>query len=66
MHQPGLKQIQQDFQGYLIETGSPHEIITPFSKNNLEADRKAFVRLMQYIKETDSKRTNCHYGTSRE
>ena len=29
--------------------------MTPFNKNNLEADKKAFVRLMQYIKETDKK-----------
>ena len=37
------------------KNGSPQEIITPFNKNNLEADKKAFARLMQYIKETDSK-----------
>jgi beta-galactosidase GanA len=43
------------FPRILDETRSPHEIITPFNKNNLEADKKAFVRLMQYIKETDSK-----------
>ena len=43
------------FPRILDKTGSPHEIITPFNKNNLEADKKAFVRLMQYIKETDSK-----------
>ena len=39
----------------LDKNGSPQEIITPFNKNNLEADKKAFARLMQYIKETDSK-----------
>lgn len=39
----------------LDNNGSPQEIITPFNKNNLEADKKAFQRLMQYIKETDGK-----------
>jgi len=31
------------------------EIETPFNKNNLQADKKAFVKLMQHIKEEDSK-----------
>ena len=35
----------------------PQEILTPFNKNNLEADKKAFARLMQYIKEIDGKQT---------
>ena len=39
----------------LDKNGSPHEILTPFNKNNLEADKKAFVRMMQHIKEVDSK-----------
>jgi len=43
------------FPRILDKARSPHEIITPFNKNNLEADKKAFVRLMQYLKETDSK-----------
>jgi hypothetical protein len=43
------------FPRILDKAGNPHEIITPFNKNNIEADKKAFVRLMQYIKETDSK-----------
>jgi beta-galactosidase GanA len=43
------------FPRILDKTGSPHEIITPFSKNNLEADKKAFASLMQHIKEIDSK-----------
>ena len=43
------------FPRIMDKTGNPHEIITPFNKNNLEADKKAFVRLMQYIKEADSK-----------
>ena len=39
----------------LDKTGSPHEIVSPFNKNNLEADKKAFARLMQHIKDVDSK-----------
>lgn len=35
--------------------GSAQEILTPFNKNNLEADKKAFTRLMQYIKQADSR-----------
>ena len=35
----------------------PQEILTPFNKNNLDADKKAFARLMQYVKEIDSKQT---------
>ena len=35
----------------------PQEILTPFNKNNLEADKKAFAKLIQYIKEIDSKQT---------
>src|SRR6187399_3078331 len=43
------------FPRILDKNGSRQEIMTPFNKNNLEADKKAFVRLMQYIKETDNK-----------
>ena len=43
------------FPRILDNTGSPHEIITPFNKNNLEADKKAFAGLMQHIKNVDSK-----------
>ena len=43
------------FPRILDKTGGQQEILTPFNKDNLEADKKAFVRLMQYIKETDSK-----------
>lgn len=34
--------------------GRQQEIMTPFSKNNLEADKKAFSRLMQHLKLTDN------------
>jgi len=43
------------FPRIMDKTGHPHEILTPFNKNNLEADKKAFVKLMQHIKEVDSK-----------
>ena len=43
------------FPRILDKTGSPHEIITPFNKNNLEADKKAFAGLMQHLKEVNSK-----------
>jgi len=35
----------------------PQEIITPFNRNNLEADKNAFVALMRHIKQTDEKQT---------
>jgi len=37
------------------KNGVKQEIITPFNKNNLGADKSAFVKLMQHIKETDNK-----------
>ncbi|HEY4326917.1 MAG TPA: DUF5597 domain-containing protein [Mucilaginibacter sp.] len=37
------------------KNGEPQEILTPFAKNNLEADKHAFVKLMQHLKETDGK-----------
>ncbi|MCC3153143.1 DUF5597 domain-containing protein [Hymenobacter sp. BT770] len=37
------------------DKGVPQEIMTPFSPTNLEADRKAFVQLMQHLKATDDK-----------
>lgn len=43
------------FPRILDKSGGPQEIMTPFNKNNLEADKKAFVSLLQYIKDTDSK-----------
>ncbi|HEV8272368.1 MAG TPA: DUF5597 domain-containing protein [Chitinophagaceae bacterium] len=43
------------FPRILDKSDDPQEIMTPFNKNNLEADKKAFVRFMQYLKETDSK-----------
>ena len=37
----------------LDKNNSPQEILTPFNKNNLEADKKAFTKLMQHIKKVD-------------
>ena len=36
------------------DKGVPEEILTPFDPRNLEADRKAFVQLMQHLKAADS------------
>lgn len=35
--------------------GIQQEILTPFSRNNLEADKKAYVELMKHIKKIDAK-----------
>jgi len=35
----------------------PQEILTPFNRNNLEADKNAFVALMRHIKQSDEKQT---------
>ena len=40
----------------LDKSGSQQEILTPFNKNNLEADKHAFVKLMQHIRQIDSNR----------
>jgi len=37
----------------LDKNGIQQEILTPFNKNNLEADKRAFVKLMQHIKQVD-------------
>src|SRR5262245_32718372 len=41
----------------LDKTNAPHEILTPFNKNNLDVDIKAFTSLIQYIKRVDAKQT---------
>jgi len=41
------------FPRILDKSGSQHEILTPFNKNNLDADKKVFVKLMQHIKQVD-------------
>ncbi|MDN5286897.1 MAG: mannonate dehydratase [Mucilaginibacter sp.] len=36
-------------------SGNQQEILNPINKNNLEADKHAYVRLLQHLKEVDSK-----------
>ncbi len=48
-----VKKDQERFPRVKDDTGRSYEILTPFSKNNLEADLKAFQALMQHIKEID-------------
>ncbi|SDI58754.1 DUF5597 domain-containing protein [Mucilaginibacter sp. P25] len=55
-YSPGwVKTNQKHFPRVANSTGGPEEIITPFSKEALLADSKAFSSLMRHIKETDSK-----------
>jgi beta-galactosidase GanA len=37
--------------------GSAHYVLTPHSRANMEADRKAFVRLMEYLRDNDPQNT---------
>jgi beta-galactosidase GanA len=37
--------------------GNAHYVLTPHSRSNLEADRKAFVRLMEYLRDNDPQNT---------
>lgn len=39
----------------LNRDGVPQEILSPFSKDNLDADKKAFVALMRHIREADDR-----------
>jgi beta-galactosidase GanA len=50
-----VKTNTERFPRALDKNNVPQEIMTPFNKNNLEADKKAFVKLMQHIKQVDSK-----------
>lgn len=53
---PGwVKTNQERFPRTENRKGKTEEIITPFSQNALAADRKAFIELMQHVKEMDSK-----------
>lgn len=49
-----MKTDQQRFPRTQNSTGTSAEIVTPFSKNALGADKKAFVKLMQHLKATDA------------
>lgn len=54
-HAPSwVKKNQTKFPRIRDEKGVSHEILTPFSENNLQADLKAYQALMKYIKETDA------------
>jgi hypothetical protein len=48
-----VKTDQERFPRIKDDNGNSHEILTPFSENNLQADIKAFRALMEHIKETD-------------
>lgn len=55
---PGwVKLDQQRFPRTENSKGKTEEIVSPFSRNILEADKKAFVKLMQHIKELDAKQS---------
>ena len=48
-----VKEDQKRFPRIKDDRGKSHEILTPFSGNNLQADLKAFQALMKHIKEFD-------------
>jgi beta-galactosidase GanA len=55
-HAPSwVKKNQERFPRIKDDKGNSHEILTPFSDNNLQADLKAFQALMKHIKEFDSR-----------
>ncbi|MFX0557817.1 DUF5597 domain-containing protein [Maribacter sp. CXY002] len=45
------------FQRYTLEDGSTLEMLSPFYEENRNADAKAYIALMQHIKETDKDHT---------
>ncbi|MDP4261454.1 MAG: DUF5597 domain-containing protein [Bacteroidota bacterium] len=49
-----VKTNTERFPRILDKSGSQQEILTPFNKNNLEADKHAFVKLMHHIRHIDS------------
>jgi regulator of sigma D len=48
-----IKQNQDKFPRVKDDKNRSHEILTPFSENNLQADLKAFEKLMSFIKDFD-------------
>jgi beta-galactosidase GanA len=50
-----IKTNQERFPRARKQDGTPMEILTPFSKENLKADKQAFVELMKHINLMDSK-----------
>ena len=55
MYRNAMKMDQQRFPRTQNSTGKTEEIITPFSRNALQSDKKAFIQLMRHLKEMDSK-----------
>jgi len=56
-HAPAwVKKDQKRFPRIKDKEGRSHEILTPFSDNNLQADLKAFKALMKHIKEFDGRK----------
>jgi hypothetical protein len=51
-----VKKDQHRFPRVKDDKGRSHEILTPFSENNLNADLKAFQALMKHIKEIDEEK----------
>ena len=55
-HAPSwVKKNQERFPRIKDDKGKSHEMLTPFSENNLQADLKAFQALMKHIQEIDEK-----------
>ena len=52
-----FKEDLKRFPRAITATGKPMEIASAFSKNVLEADRRAFSKLMEYIKEKDKEQS---------
>jgi hypothetical protein len=48
-----VKKNQERFPRIKDDKGISHEILTPFSENNLQSDLKAYQELMRHIKKTD-------------
>lgn len=55
-HAPAwVKTDQHNYPRAKDKEGISQEILTPFSENNMKADRRAFVELMKHLKEMDGK-----------
>lgn len=50
-----VKRDAERFPRAVSEQGIAQEILTPFHRNNVEADKKAYVALLQHLKKTDAK-----------
>jgi hypothetical protein len=53
MHQHGSRQIRNAFLVRKTEAGSGMEILSPFSKENVETDARAFAAFMRHLREFD-------------